>query len=299
MRIPPSVIVMSLVTAVPFGRAIRQTVKKHDRKVSLHDLSDDDLSSDEQMEKYAAEEARMQAEQERTRAEEKAKRAEAMRAIFGSDPATLAIKVGDSRLADWSEAVTRAPGYGANRNATTVTVHGDEICEELPRTLDQRWGASMTHLWTSPATHQRALLDDISCTVTFEPYAELDAWVGKTDAVIALDMIGQSATKLKDKLGGRVQSDDEGILEWNDLGVVGGKGSTTATAFTRNGKVVALEVAFDTDAKTLDALEERITKVVGGKPVRDDDAMTVTWKSRVPVVLHETGPMLTIGTVPE
>src|SRR5688572_13929492 len=70
MRIPPSVIVMSLVTAVPFGLAIRDTLNEKDARAAggLDDYGDDDgykgRERSAELAEYEAEMAREAAERE-------------------------------------------------------------------------------------------------------------------------------------------------------------------------------------------------------------------------------------------
>ena len=94
MRIPPSVIVMSLLTAVPFGLAIRDHVKAKDGKHHAIDEDEDFSSSDydKDMREYRESEAqldRIRAEEREKKAEQSEKRTHIANQLLGPEPASL------------------------------------------------------------------------------------------------------------------------------------------------------------------------------------------------------------------
>src|SRR6267154_5723319 len=86
MRIPPSVIVMSIVVAVPFGLAIKDTVNHDDPQSRAEREAKRDAEEMEAQEhRYEAEQAKERAEQNTKR---KARRDE-LRGMFGQTPASM------------------------------------------------------------------------------------------------------------------------------------------------------------------------------------------------------------------
>src|SRR5437879_4774181 len=98
MRIPPSVIVMSLLTAVPFALAFRDASRGRDKAAHHHDdYDEDDFGSrdsddDRDLKQYAASEAsmeRIRAEQREQKAKTELQRARITPQLVGSEPASL------------------------------------------------------------------------------------------------------------------------------------------------------------------------------------------------------------------
>ena len=82
MRIPPSVIVMSLVTAVPFALAVHDTMKPHPKTY-------DEMTDQEREAQFEEEMRKESAEQAERDAAETAKRAATYKTFFGEKPAQL------------------------------------------------------------------------------------------------------------------------------------------------------------------------------------------------------------------
>ncbi|MGE5180986.1 MAG: hypothetical protein ACM31C_02945 [Acidobacteriota bacterium] len=321
MRIPPSVIVMSLLCAVPFGLAIRDAHRaKH---ATAHDDYDDldELDSSRGRAERDREEAMREMEEQTRQATEKRERARLATKLVGSDPASLGslfdgVQLGApagsfqpdsvrSEIASHSDVVSVDWDVGQSRlDGVTATLLGDD-CEPLVEAIGA-WGTGRDGRWENPASHQRAEFDRVACSVHFERYVDTEAWIDRKDtAIVPLGAIGQPAQKLYDRvqplLSGDLDTDDS--FSWRDLGLAGAIGDTTLTAYKKNGKVIGLNVIFHTDGAGIDALEVRLTKLLGTRPTQpaaDDDLGAVTWKGRVPVTLT-TGDVssLTIGTLPE
>ncbi len=319
MRIPPSVIVMSLLCAVPFGLAIRDAHR--DKHASAHDddeLDDFDSSrSRAEMER----EAMREAEEQEREARQKLERGRLAKQLVGSEPASLGslfegVQLGApagefqpdsvrSAIASHSETLNVDWDVGASRlDGVTVTLLGDD-CEPLVEAVGA-WGTGKDGRWENAATHQRAEFDRVACSVQFERYVDVDAWLDRKDtAIVPLAAIGQPAQKLYDRVQPLLSSDLEtdDSFSWRDTGLAGAVGKTTLTAYKKNGKITGLSVVFHTDGPGTDAVEARLTKLLGAKPVQpsgDDELGAINWKGRLPVTLT-TGDVssLTIGTLPE
>ncbi len=324
MRIPRSVIVMTLLTAVPFSLAIRAALKDKAR----HDLddSDDDELSDLGYDREEAKLAAMRAEEEQAKQlAMEGQRKRVVQQLLGDEPASLGsllegVQLGApagnfqpeavrTALRDASEVVSVDWDVDAARlNGLTIRLKGDDYGCGL-KDAASVWGGNGQQ-WANPRTHQRAELDTDVCSMHFERYADPEQWLDKGDAsIVPLSAIGQPATKLHSRVLDKMDdgSDGEDEFGWHDIGLAGGMGTTTLFANTKAGKVVAVSATFRGDAASFDALVARITKLTGVKPTRtlesehyDDGAPTMAWKSKPPVELHDGDVrVLTIGTIPE
>jgi len=324
MRIPRSVIVMTLLTSVPFALAIRAAVKDKAR----HAVDDDDNDELSDM-GYGREQAKLEAmraeeEEAKNKATERQRR-RIVEQLLGEEPATLGslfdgVQLGApagnfqpesvrTALRDASEVISVDWDVDAARlNGLTIRLKGEDYGCGLKNAV-AAWGGS-GELWANPRTHQRAELDPIGCEIRFERYADPEQWIDKGDAsIVPLSAVGQPAAKLHNRVLDKMDdgSDGEDEFGWHDIGLTGKWGHTTLFATTKAGKVVAVSATFSGDAAAFDALVTRITKLTGVKPTRtlesqhyDDGAPTMTWKSKPPVELHDGDVrVLTIGTIPE
>lgn len=328
MRIPPSVIVMSLVTAVPFGLAIRDWSRGSDKLGGRHHGppdGDDDLEADDDYSEAQNMRMRMEMEQEEARdraraAERQAEeakldrlRAQVASQMIGAEPGTMGdlfagVKLGASSsdfqpesvraaIADAGEVLVVSWDLDSTHlNGLTARLKvGDAGCLPLSRALGA-WGAGNNNTWENSKLHQRAVLDSDACTLSFEKYVDLDKWLAHGDqSVVPLDIIGQPVGKLRTRIGERMDSEDETALRWHDLGVAGATSTTNLTAEIKNGKIAAVMVDMaNIDGPTSEAIEARLTKLLGKKPTQNEDTLEQTWKARVPVTL--ASDLLTIGT---
>jgi len=322
MRIPRSVIVMTLLTAVPFGLAIRAALKDKAR----HDLDDGD---DETLERYGSEEAKLaeiRAEEEQVKtAAADGMRKRVVHQLLGDQPASLGsmfdgVQLGApagafqpesvrTALRDASEVVSVDWDVDAARlNGLTIRLKGQDYGCVL-KDATAAWGGNGA-LWQNPRTHQRAVLEEVDCSIHFERYADPEQWLDKGDAsIVPLSAIGQPAAKLHARVLDKMDdgSDGEDEFGWHDIGLAGAEGTTTLFANTKGGKVVSITATYRDDSTAFDVLAERIKKLTGVQPTRaaadaeyDDGAPQMTWKSKPPIVLHggHSG-VITIGTVPE
>ena len=325
MRIPPSVIVMSLLCAVPFGLAIRDASGSKHASHDDWDDDDDDFrsrrdSSDDYSDSRDYKEA--EAQLEKIRAEEREAKAKAagVRAklvprLVGPDPASLGSLFGGVKLgapagnfqpdnvrqaiADASEVLSVDWDVDATQlNGVTITLktdYDDSSCAPLARAV-ATWGSKTGDGWENALTHQRATFDEYGCTVKIERFADLDHWIDRADtAVVPLTAIGQSATKLRARIADRLDDDQEDSISWHDVGLSGGKGQTRLSAFIESGRVVNISVELP-DGADLAPILGRLTKLAGTKGKHDDDAFTTTWKGgKLDAIVYENIPSLVVG----
>ncbi len=312
MRIPTSVFVMSVVTAVPFGLGIRDTLKSKD--VSAEEYGDDidfgggrDRAARERaLAEYEAEARREQAEREAKAAQ----RIATLDQLVGEKPAQMGalfegIALGAGAGSFQPEHVRRRienvtrDGFisvqfdadAKSLNAIDVILNADyetsDACEKLDDKLTAKWGSPTNRAWLDPSTHQRATFDDDTCKLRFERYVEPADWV----AQLPLTAIGMSAEKFGDvTLAGNYEDDGEHLF-WTTPGVGYGNAATRFDAFVKNGKIVGFQATSQSDFDSTLAIRDAISAKLKAQPKMtgddyDDSISIYEWKKRVPVSLE-------------
>jgi hypothetical protein len=314
MRIPTSVIVMSVVTAVPFGLGIRDTLKKKD--VSAEEFDGDDSGRSRygqrsrELEEYEAEMRREQLEREAKSREKLAQldqligdRPAQMGSLF--DGITLGAGAGSFQPENVRRRIENATRDGfmlvtfdadaATLNGVTVNIYSDyqteDACEKMAEKLGDAWGKSPTMSWLDKPAHQRATFDTVDCKLTFERYLEPAEWV----AQLPLNAVGMSADKFSETLGPAADYEEDRIY-WNIPGITFGHGVTKLEAYATKGKIVGFKATvssdFDSTVAVRDALSAKLKaepkKASGGDEYDDySDANIWQWKRRVPVSLEQ------------
>jgi len=280
MRIPPSVIVMSLITAVPFALAVHDTMKPHPKTY-------DEMSDEEREAQFEEEMRKESAEQAQRDAVETARRAATYKTFFGEKPAQLgsyfhAVQLGmpaDQPAFDALASTTDVSSinFEGEKTLEQIRISDDEHCDELHRALVATWQDAPDGIYLDAANHQRA--DFHECTVTFDRYVDVNQWIDtKGDVPVALSWIGMPADKLREQLGERLTNDDGEVLMWNAPGIGRGQGPTHVTARIENDKIAGLSINVMTDVPTVDAVHARLDGLLGkGAPDAEDPDMVV-WK---------------------
>jgi len=296
MRIPTSVVVMSLITAVPFALAVRDTVKPHPKTLDEMTDAEREAHFEQEMQKEAAEEAAREAANT-------AKRAETYKTFFGSKPAQLGSYFTGAQLGMpvdqpkfdslASNTLVEAINFVGEHTLDSIRISESEHCDALHSAMVAAWQDSSDGVFLDTANHQRASYHD--CTVTFDRYVEVNQWIDKKgDVPVALSIIGTSADKLRETLGDQIVQDDGEVVMWNAPGLGHGQGPTHITARTENGKVIGLSINVMTDAATMDAVQARLDGLLGkGTPVVDTDD-TTEYKGKVPARLTRSDDTLSL-----
>jgi len=304
MRIPPSVVVMSLVTAAPFALAIRDTLNnKH--AVRGDELGDYDARYDRENSRALAEyEAEMRREAEEREARSKERVAQ-LDQLYGVQKAAMGpllegIELGAGAGSFQPEHVRRRIENASREgfinvyfdadatalNAVNITVNSDgetaDACEQLTAKLEASWGAGTNNVWIDPARHQRAAFDEERCTLRFDRYIEPTDWV----AALPLAAIGANAEKFADTLGGSAEVDDERIY-WSMPGLRFGKQDTKLEAYVVNHKIVGFKATVDSDFDSTVAVRDALATKLKSQPNKDDYDNVWAWKRRVPVTLDQ------------
>ncbi|MBV8755794.1 MAG: hypothetical protein JO257_00880 [Deltaproteobacteria bacterium] len=295
MRIPASVIVMSLVTAVPFALAVRDTMKPHTKTL--------DEMTDEEREAHFEEEMRKEAEQDAQReAARTAKREQTFKTFFGNKPAQLGTYFGGVHfgMSSGDPAIAALPlndedarpyiGYDGAMTINNVRIPGEDHCDTLHDAMVKAWGDSPDGVYLDPASHVRAKYSD--CEVNFDRYLEVNEWLDKKDSAPApLTLVGKPLEKLQ-ALVPHADQDDGEIMMWTVPGIGRGTGPARVTATIENDKVSHVSISVVTDAPTIDAVKARLVGMFGKGTTTPDDPDTIEWKGKGR--LYSTEDSLTI-----
>jgi hypothetical protein len=335
MALPTSTIVMAVLTCVPFGLAIRDTVNGPPAVVRGDDSDYGDMDDEEEVD-YAAENARREAEEAAEAAEEqleeakKEQRRVSRRSLFGAEVATLGSGFSGISLG-MAESEIRLTTIRTLETETAVDVEllsngtldwilvkaeedsseddSEELCSGLGQDLKDAWGAGQTEdydsrVWVNPTTGTRASLANVDgCRLSFERFAASKDWVTKAQtSVVPLWLVGQPIKKLREHLGTRSELDEsEPSVRWLGLGVGFGSGEARFEAHYVKGKVVAVVATTNTFDATRDEVAAQLTSLYGA-PVQDDDG-NLLWKKSKPVIQLDdyegAGIRLTAGKVPD
>jgi len=301
-------IVMGVITAIPFGLAIRQTLHKGaDADRELEESLDPSLKYEREEALREARYATERAEREAEEAKEKLATRTAQRAVFGTAPATLGtlfdgVALGtaanDERTAQIRDAAVdhhiRIDFEHDLKIVVGVAVDlggYEHECAGFDEDLRAAWGPSTSGdadhgVWFGNG--QRAQLDVAHCKLFIERTVDAATWIGHGDTIVPLDFIGKPAKALAAKLGPTVDA-DETMMAWQQVGVgYGGSGMTTLTAEIENGKIVAITAHANIDVGTRADIEDRLTKLFGAPKEYPESGADLRWAGRPPVEVTTT-----------
>ena len=283
MRIPASVIVMSMVTAVPFALAVRDTMKPHEKTV-------DEMTDEEREAHFEAEMQKEAQEDAKREAAKSAAREKVFQSFFGAKPAQLGAFFGSVHLGMPAEDPAidalphgdyeTTPYIDFERSATldTIRIPGDDHCDALNAAMIKAWGDSQDGVYLDTANHTRAKYGD--CTVTFDRYVEVNEWIDKKEtAPVSLSLVGKSVDKVRE-LVPHIDQDDGEIMMWSEPGIGRGTGPTHVTASIENNKVTHVTINVMTDAPTADAVRARLVGILGKGTASPDDPDVIEWKGK-------------------
>ncbi len=311
MRIPTSVIVMSLLTAAPFGLAIRDTVKNKPGS-ELEELyagleGGGEYSSEAERKREAELMAEYEREREQEAREAAAKRRENQKrldTLFGPEKASMGSYFASFQLgAPNDEAVENkvyamqsddflSPGVEGTDKIDYVSVlvfssssdygydNSVNDCESLKEKLSLAWGPSVNGTWLNPTTKQRAALKDEPCKLSFSKYLTAAEWVAK----LPTDVVGMSVTKAAAKIGDQAEVFDDSI-EWGMDGTGYGTDTTGFIAYVENNKVVSIRVGVETDFDTVIEIRDALSAKLKAQPTRDEDTGAWVWKKKPGITL--------------
>lgn len=306
MRIPRSVIVMSLVTAVPFGLAVRATLHERTRAAEM----DEELAALEhqrELERQAFDEA----ERASTAAAEKARieRAHVIETMVGAQPAMpgelfagleLGAVLDPAPLSRFEANGTLQPRHELDAkgrlSAFSIAVGnpfpGD--CDTLRERLDATWGHSRDAVWIDPALHRRASVSGSDCRLRFDTYLPLADWL----AAIPYDLVGKPKTAYDKLLGIFANADQITPPPYVMPGLDGGTDSTAIEPVIDGDRIIGLSISTTASDEVLAALPDALTARLHSKPTHDPDTDVYLWSRKPPVTLVLIGEKtlrLTVG----
>jgi hypothetical protein len=321
--LPTSTIVFALVTCVPFGLAIRDTVtgKYQVPEIVLEEDFDRD-EYDEDSERFEEDRRDLLEARLRESELERSMLQGTVHGLIGDEVATLGTTFDGLTLGTSPSENTAVENrldelrYTAHLEVVLSrdgeTVHSvyvkplranrQELCEAIEHRLTEQWGdgqqrGTSRRVWINEASQQRALFDRSGCELRFEKLSPIAQWLDRSESsLVPMWAVGQPVQKLIDTLGDR-PSVTSFEVEWTVRGIGAGTGTTAITADVRKGKVVSLFVSVETDPATQQELIAHITALTGKDPRED----ALVWKSNPPIEMHEGSfqMFLTIGTRPE
>jgi hypothetical protein len=320
MRIPPSVIVMSLLTAAPFGMAIKETLaKKHPvEEVDEWGLDYERRSARQDKEALAEYEAERARDAEE-RAEKRIANIAKLDQLFGKTPASmgsllegiaLGADAGDFQPEATRERIERASEDGMlsvsfeadekRLHSVSIALDGREYdstldtmtdyCEPLREKLVAAWGRpSLGSTWLDETTHQRATLVTDSCALTFGQYLTAEQWI----ALLPLDSLGKPAEKYLATYAAtnRVAFEEysEEYVYWASTGLGTGNGPTKYTVGVDvRGKISGFRVLADSDFDSFVTVRDALAAKLKSQPKLDDDTGSYVWSKKPGVSLTQS-----------
>jgi|GEM_PF-2288644 len=299
MRIPPSAIVMTLLVAVPFGFAVRDTLKGNDPQ-TLKEREEAQLRAEEQK-AHEEELAEQQAQYEREK-KLNAEREQTYATIIGKDIATLGERFDGAQVGmKATDALEERLGQidtvldvtnhglqlrGDGTIASVSFTFGDSHCDKMSDILTKAWGPATTagEIWIDKANHRRASLGGLLCVLHFDQIVDDAAW-----AKAALPkLIGKTPAQAQKLLGTPTVPLDEPTLSWFLPGPPGGRDSTELSAEVADGKIVSTRVVATVTPSESISLVDALTKQIGKPATKEDYGNVWTWdKPNVTVELNE------------
>lgn len=288
MRVPTSAIVMTLLVAIPFGFAIRDSLKGNDAQARL-DKEDEEMRAAEK--KYHDEEiAEQQATYEREK-KEKAERVALYKQLIGSEKATLGTMfdgaaVGAAPPSGFEDALASAVSkldntgenyglqlQGDGRIASVSFPIGEAHCEDIRPVLNAAWGEAEGDIWIDLAHKRRASLSGLLCVLHFDQIVDDATWVKNATP----KLVGKTPQQAAKLLGTPTVPLDEATLSWYLPGPPSGHDSTELTADVEDGKIVSIASSASVTEAQASALIEQVGKQLHALPAKDDYGNFYSW----------------------
>ncbi|MEJ7596718.1 MAG: hypothetical protein WKG01_02310 [Kofleriaceae bacterium] len=323
MAVPTFTVVMGVLTCVPFGLAVRDTVKGPEIKLSAEEQFRIDWERRD--EDRARQEAKLAAEEAELAVAQSARHAVVIGTLHGPAVASLGSAFAGLTLGgpQPEEELLRARLVPLEEHQLSVVTSDDRpsldsvvifqpmidaeetrrFCTNLRGALIDAWGQGVRsgphlHIWVNPQLAQRAIIDDSrDCKLAIERYAPLETWFARSEkSVIPLWVIGKPAGRLVSQLGARARVAGKEI-EWTERGIGTGAGSTHLRAIVRHGRIAGITATVRTEYETQDQLHLLISEVLG---TEEDPPGSDVWKHQPRVQMDRGWELtLTIGTVPD
>ncbi|MFT3694748.1 MAG: hypothetical protein QM831_16485 [Kofleriaceae bacterium] len=282
MRIPPSVIAMSVVVCVPFGLGIRDTIKRRDALSMLEDEQQRALEREREMDAEAAAERARDAEREEQR---NVKRRAMYVSLLGKQKAALGeqfgVQVGDPAPADWEQKLGSIEGLesrdyerpgteltGDNVIASVSFTIGDRDCDNMRSAANAAWGpGDRDGMWLDPEHNRRATIDGLLCTLRFDRVIDDAGWAKLAVAPLMGKTVAQAAKQLGQPTSGIT---DEERISWYLPGALVGRSQSELIADVEANKIVGWAMSTDAVPAQAEALAAQLEKLIKETPEHDD-----------------------------
>jgi hypothetical protein len=270
MRIPPSVFVMSLVVAVPFGLAVKDTL--HPPKTRAEIEAEKEAQYEADMERQA--QADREAEEQRTQTVfggllgDKGKLGTYLDGLAIGTPEDQAEAIKD-RTTNASDMLYLTYSAKAGR-VDSIMIEANNDCSELTKAVRTKWGAD--NRWIDPATHTRAQYEEDLCQLTLDRYVDVEQFIDKTTtASIPVGALGKPLDEIGDDLAltspNLVSGDDNVHVQFT---------------IDDNSKITGMSASFKLDVDGDAVLRARLQQLFG-KGTQDPDTGEWDYKGKVPV----------------
>ncbi len=305
MRTPSSVIVLPLILAVPFGLAIRDSLKGSDP------------ASEEERAKREHGELEVREHDQQIAAErdqyERAKQVEQERGVqlaslIGKEPVSLGSAFGSPQLGvattiEVDHAVDQllldhqgVTGLDGKLVSYTFSIDGEQ-CPALRAQLATAWGhgdsvvgADDLVVWVDPANHWRAAIRraDLVCVVDFTRTVEDSAWVEGAFPKV----LGKTLPQAEKLLGPLTNPE---IPLWYLAGSPAGHDATTLEAQLESGKLTGTSASAAMSEEDAAAIVKLVTKRLGKPPAHDapaewswdDGKVSITYYAPILHLFHQ------------
>jgi hypothetical protein len=283
MRIPPSMIVMSVVVAGLFGLGIRDTVGKTQRAEEL-DLTGERARARAQLEQMRAKEAAIRREfEERQRVREAkldsliGKRRGTPGPFFdgislGAPMEAFQTEEARQRIYDaMADHFVEVSFRGIDHLYAIHVVVPHSVCDSFHTRLSHAWGASSEDTWLEPTTHVRATFFSVNCTLEFSSYLEPGEWVAR----LPFDAIGRTEHDVPASMPG-----------------TGNGHSYTAISIERDDhdRIKAINVVANADIATQELIRDAISARLGvNAEASTQDRLVLVWNTKPKVRLDTSG----------
>ena len=289
---------MTLVIAVPFGLAIRDSLKGND-KLTRNEQARQEMRAEE-----ARRDADRKVEEARVYEAEKAatvKRKQTLATLIGPTLGSLGSRfenkqVGAQASPEFETALYQIegledrdgekPGVQLRGDNTIVSVSftiGDEHCAEMRDALVTAWGAGDQDVWVNAEHGRRTSLGGLLCVLHFDQIVDDKAW---TKTALS-PLLGKTPAQAQKLLGASTAPgfDGDGDLSWYLPGATTGRESTELVATVVDGKVRSTTASTLVSETQAQALIAAISKQLGVPPVTDE-AGTYVWDKANVVVSY-------------
>ena len=318
---------MGLITAVPFGLAIKDTItgKAPLRPAAHEEEVDESLASYE----------RAQRDYEQRQEKETAELEAALGALLPSG--TIEVRGYDvnqaapqdvggiagggvqraelkrrlERVAHATFTPTRRPdGTLKNLTISFPEYKGElGVCQAVSEHIQEGWGGgaqtydngTRIHFASTTPQHHRItfveLPESSRCELVLEEYIDAAAFITKTEAsAVPVWAIGKPAAKLVEKLGGDAFSDTTQI-RWSRPGVGKGLGETELYARVVKGKIVTITARFQASSVSLGEVAEQLV-TDHGAPIDGDPVVWPKAKLSIATEDDSAGTYLFVAGAP-